>query len=64
MKIEEMSLEELVTEFLCLLNKVETSDSGTDFRPNQISSCRVMDSLKIDKILVAMEQATQFKRSA
>jgi hypothetical protein len=47
---------ELITEFMRLLNKVEVSDSDREFRPNRISSCRVMDGKKLGEILVEFDR--------
>jgi len=49
-------LKEEVKEFLRLLDIEEESDSGRRFRPNQISSCRVMDGLKLEECLKAMKR--------
>lgn len=43
-----------VREFFALLDKVEESDSGRSFHPNQISSCRVMDGPKLEAALEKM----------
>ena len=59
MKYSELTLEEAVIEFLLLLDKREESDSGNVFSPNQISSCRVMDGLKMGKLLDRMKDATR-----
>ena len=42
---------EYVTELFRLLDIEEESDGGRVFHPNYISSCRVMDAEKIDKVL-------------
>jgi hypothetical protein len=46
---------ELMSELLHYLNRREESDSGRIFRPNTISSCRVMDGDIIGKVLKEME---------
>lgn len=51
-----ITLEEMVKEFLTLLNRVEESDSGKIFRPNMINSCRVMDGIRIGELLKQMEE--------
>jgi len=43
-----------VRELFALLDKVEVSDSGREFHPNQISSCRVMDVPKLEAALQKM----------
>ena len=48
-------LHELVHEFLVLLKKEEQSDSGTNFRPNHINSCRVMDGIRLGELIEEME---------
>lgn len=42
---------ELLVEFMGYLNKVEVSDNDRVFRPNRISSCRVMDTKAMNEIL-------------
>lgn len=49
-----MTLEDKVKEFFLFLDKWEESDSGREFRPNVISSCRCLDAPKIGKILMDM----------
>jgi len=39
-----------------LLDITEESDSGTEFRPNRISSCRAVDGDRIEKILTEAKQ--------
>jgi hypothetical protein len=39
-----------------LLDITEESDSGNEFRPNRISSCRAVDAERIDKILAEAKQ--------
>ena len=58
-KVDELELKEVVTEFLKLLNKQEVSDSGTEFRPNYIGSCRVMDQIRMGELLHHMEEITK-----
>ncbi len=43
-------------QFFYLLNIVEESDNGREFRPNYISSCRVMDSARLGEILQRLEE--------
>jgi len=56
-----MTLQEAVKEFLFILSIVEESDSGRMFRPNQISSCRVMDTARLSKLLEVMKNESGFK---
>lgn len=52
------SLEECVKMFFELIDKVETSDSGVDFKPNRmhIDSCRVWDTHRLNRILPRMKE--------
>jgi hypothetical protein len=50
---------ELIREFLKILNKVEVSDNGNEFRPNYIRSCRVMDTKRLGEILREMEEVVK-----
>lgn len=45
-----------LAEFFRYLDVVEESDSGKPFRPNFISSCRVMDGMAMDKLLKELKQ--------
>lgn len=47
---------ELIAELLHYLNRKEESDSGRVFRPNTISSCRVVDGNIIGTVLKEMER--------
>lgn len=44
-------------EFFALLDVVEESDSGREFHPNRVWSCRVRDSLKLEAALKKMRRA-------
>jgi hypothetical protein len=55
-KMQEM--ESLVKEFIGILDIIEESDSGRQFRPNQISSCRVMDGIRMGEILAKWKELT------
>lgn len=46
---------ELIGSLLYYLNKVEISDNDREFRPNTISSCRVLDTQAMSAILKEME---------
>lgn len=50
-----LSDRDLMTELLHYLNITEESDGGREFRPNYISSCRVMDGDIIGRVLKEME---------
>lgn len=49
-------LKELVKDFFEILDKIETSEFGRDFRPNTISSCRVFDTHKLNAIIPRMRE--------
>ena len=42
-----------------LFNKVEESDSGVEFHPNTISSCRVLDTITFGEIFKKLREMTQ-----
>lgn len=44
---------DLWREFIRLLEIREESDSGREFSPNRIQSCRVVDGQRIDEIITA-----------
>ena len=48
--ISEQEAKSLFQEFLNILEEEEESDGGVVFKPVQIHSCRVMKTLRIDKI--------------
>lgn len=52
----ELTLEDLVKDFLGYLNKTEISDNDKEFRPNYISSVRVIDGDVMGKLLKEMEK--------
>jgi len=49
-------LNALVKEFFAILDEVEESDSGREFHPVYISSCRVMKTQRISEIFKAMKE--------
>ena len=49
-------IKKLVKEFIGILDIVEESDNGRTFHPNQISSCRVMDSFRMNEILLKLKE--------
>ena len=59
---ESEELKSLFTNFLDILNIQEMSDSGRVFKPNKISSCRVMDMEKMGKILARIEEIIRYQR--
>jgi hypothetical protein len=44
-----------------LLDVVEVTDEGREFRPTVIRSCRAMTGVKLDKILVQLKSTLQDK---
>ena len=49
-------LSSLWNQFFFLLDILEESDSGVEFRPNTITSCRALDSERMEKILAEAKQ--------
>lgn len=56
-------LKECVRLFWELVDKVETSDSGNEFKPNRltIASCRVWDTHRLEKIIPKMKELSDVK---
>lgn len=52
------TLEGCVKLFFELVDKVETSDGGVDFKPNRmhIDSCRVWDTHQLNRIIPKMKE--------
>lgn len=50
---------EHVRELIRLLEIEEESDSGSVFRPNKVSSCRVMDGMQINQCLKVLKELAQ-----
>lgn len=55
-----MKLEELVKEFLDILETKEKSDSGKEFHPTAIRSCRHMAIKRIGEIIVEMKRIINY----
>lgn len=55
------SLEDVVREFLKILNKVEVSDIGVESRPNYITSCRTHDLIRMGNLLDEMQRKVSVK---
>lgn len=55
-KVGMISLEELIKEFISILEIEEKSDSGKLFYPNRISSCRAMDGKRMNELLIKMKE--------
>lgn len=56
-----MKIKELVREFFDILNTIEDTDSGTEFYPVQISSCRVLLSKRINEIFKELKEKINYK---
>jgi hypothetical protein len=52
----EEKLQNLVKEFFLILDTVEESDSGKEFHPVYISSCRVMTTKRLNEIFKEMKE--------
>lgn len=52
-------LQDLVRRMFAILDIVETTDEGREFRPTTISSCRCMDAQKLEVILERMKAIVQ-----
>lgn len=53
-------LQDLVRRMFAILDIVETTDEGREFRPTTISSCRCMDAQKLEVILERMKAIVQY----
>ena len=51
MKARAEKAEKLWKEFITLMEITEESDSGYEFNPNKISSCRAIDGRRLNEIL-------------
>lgn len=49
----------LVRRLFELLETVEVSDSEREFHPTKISSCRVMHTIELEKLLPKLKEAAQ-----
>lgn len=56
-----INLEEAVKEFFEILDSWETSDSGREFRPTIINSCRVVHVAKLEKLLPILRKMAGVK---
>ena len=54
-------LEQLCIELVDIITKIEVSDSGTEFFPTQITSCRCFDSSRIGDILARVIEIKENK---
>ena len=58
-----MELKKLLTEFFNILDEVEVSESGREFHPVYISSCRVMKTKRIGELLTQMKDIIDYKET-
>lgn len=49
-------IDSLCRELAAYILKEEETDSGRVFRPTEISSCRIMDSMRINEILKELKK--------
>ena len=49
-------VKELLTNMFAILDIVETSDMGREFRPTHFTSCRVLDGQQLNSILLELKQ--------
>ena len=49
----------LVRELFRLLDKTEQTDEGRYFKPNRITSCRVMDAEKLEQVLKELKNVLE-----
>jgi hypothetical protein len=54
---------ELIKEFFKILDTVEESDSGTEFHPVFISSCRILFTKRIEEILKELKELVNIDES-
>ena len=54
-------LKELVKEFFSILDEVEETNSGREFHPVHISSCRVMKTQRLSEIFTEMKKLIKDK---
>lgn len=53
--LQDTKIYELVREFFKILDYQESTDSGKMFHPTTISCCRVMELIKLEKVLQGMK---------
>lgn len=53
------TINELVKELFELLDHTEESDSGKEFHPITISSCRVLMTERLNKVLAELREASE-----
>lgn len=50
------TLKECVSKFFEIMDSKEVSDNDVEFHPNRISSCRVWDTHRLERILKKMKE--------
>lgn len=55
-------LNELVKEFFEILDTVEETDSGREFHPVYVSSCRVLLTKRMGEIFTEMKEIVGYKK--
>jgi len=53
-----------VRRFFAILDIREKSDSGRKFAPNYISSCRVVDTAKLNAIITKMKEQSEYGKTS
>ena len=56
------NLHELLIEFFQILDSVEESDSGKEFHPVYISSCRVMKTKRLSEIFSEIKYIINYNK--
>jgi hypothetical protein len=54
-------LKQLTGKLIDILESVETSDSGTDFHPTKITSCRVQDTMCLQEIMPKITEIVNYQ---
>ena len=49
-------IKKLVKEFISILDTTEVSDNGHRWHPNQLSSCRVVEGVRMNAILLKLKE--------
>jgi len=58
------SISSLLTEFFAMLEETEESDSGTEFHPVHINSCRVIKSKRLGEIFRELKEKIGYEFEA
>ena len=49
-------VEDLIREFIGLLDREEEKENGNKFKPNYISSCRALDGQRMEQIIRKLKE--------